>query len=64
MGRAGLMVDGHPFRLDNRRALWEIYDQIPSSPKEAFGRTLVLQKSAQMGATVLAMLANLYVGLS
>ena len=63
MGRAGLMVDGHPFRLDNRRALWEIYDQIPSSPKEAFGRTLVLQKSAQMGATVLAMLANLYVGI-
>lgn len=60
MGKAGLMVDGHPFDLSNRRALWEIYDQIPSSPAEAFGRTLILQKSAQMGATVLAMLANLY----
>lgn len=57
------MVDGHPFRLDNRRALWELYDQVPSSPEEAFGQTLVLQKSAQMGATVLAMLANLYLAI-
>ncbi len=63
MGRAGLMIDGHPFRLDNRRALWEIYDQIPTNAAEAFGRTVILQKSAQMGATVLAMLANLYLAI-
>jgi hypothetical protein len=60
MGRAGLMIDGHPFRLDDRRALWELYDQVPTTAAEAFGRTVVLQKSSQMGATVLAMLANLY----
>jgi hypothetical protein len=60
LGRSGLTIDGHPFRLDNRRALWAIYDCIPSDVESAFGRTVVLQKSAQMGATVLAMLAALY----
>ena len=25
----GLKVDGHPFTLSNRQALWEIYDQRP-----------------------------------
>ena len=56
----GLKVDGHPFNLDNRQALWEIYDQIPSNAEEAFGRTLVLQKGAQMGLTVFETLANIY----
>lgn len=60
MGRHGLKVDGHPFSLDNRQALWEIYDQIPTTVDQAFGRTLVLQKGSQMGLTVFETLADIY----
>lgn len=59
----GLKVDGRPFRLDNRPAMAWIYDQIPSTPQEAFRRTLVLQKCAQVGFTVMEMLACIYMGL-
>lgn len=59
----GLKVDGRKFRLDNRPAMAWIYDQIPSTRDEAYRLTLVLQKCAQVGFTVLEMLASIYLGL-
>lgn len=59
----GLKVDGHPFMLDDRPAMMWIYDQIPSTIEQAFRRTLVLMKCAQVGFTVMEMLAVIYLGL-
>ncbi|ENW4943667.1 phage terminase large subunit family protein [Salmonella enterica] len=59
----GLKVDGHPFQLDDRPAMAWIYDQIPSTKAEAFRKTLVLMKCAQVGFTVMEMLAMIYLGL-
>ena len=59
----GLLVDGHLFRLDNRPALRWIYEQIPSTQEEAHKKTLILQKSAQVGFTVMEVLAALYMGI-
>ncbi|EBJ6658277.1 hypothetical protein D0Q53_20390 [Salmonella enterica] len=59
----GLKVDGHPFKLDDRPAMAWIYDQIPSTKAEAFRKTLVLMKCAQVGFTVMEMLAMIYLGL-
>lgn len=56
----GLKVDGHPFSLANRQALWGIYDAIPTHPEDAYGRMIVVQKGAQTGMTIWEMLANLY----
>jgi hypothetical protein len=63
LGQQGLKVDGHAFTLANRRSLWEIYDHIPTHAEDAFGKTLVLQKGAQMGLTVFEILANLYMAI-
>ena len=60
LGRNGLLVDGIPFRLDNRPAMRWIYEQIPSDRESAFGRTIILQKCAQVGFTVLEMLAAIF----
>lgn len=60
LGQQGLKVDGHPFTLANRQALWEIYDQIPTTVDEAYGKTLVLMKGSQMGLTVFEQLADIY----
>jgi len=59
----GLKVDGHPFRLDDRPAMRWIYELIPSTIEEAFGKTLVLMKCAQVGFTVMEMLAMIYFAL-
>jgi hypothetical protein len=59
----GLKVDGKPFRLDDRPALRWIYDQVPSTHEQAFRHTLVLMKCAQVGFTVMEMLATIYLGL-
>lgn len=59
----GLKVDGRPFKLEDRPAMAWIYDQIPSTVDEAFRRTLVLMKCAQVGFTVMEMLAVIYLGL-
>lgn len=59
----GLEVDGHPFRLDNRPAMRWIYEQVPSTVEEAFGKRLVLMKCSQVGFTVMEMLAMLYMAL-
>lgn len=62
-GSAGLRVDGKPFRLDNRPAMRWIYEQIPSTEKEAYQHQLVVMKCAQVGFTVMEMLAAIYLGL-
>lgn len=63
LGRQGLKVDGKPFRLDDRPAMAWIYDQVPSTVDEAFRLVLVIQKCAQVGFTVMEMLAVIYMGL-
>ena len=63
LGDKGLRVDGHPFTLHNRPAMHHIYDLIPTTPEEAFGRTVVMQKCAQVGFTVMEMLAVLYMAI-
>jgi len=63
LGDEGLKVDGRPFRLDDRPAMAWIYDQIPSTVDDAFRKTLVLMKCAQVGFTVMEMLAVIFLGL-
>lgn len=63
LGRDGLKVDGHPFKLDDRPAMAWIYDQVPSTEDEAYKLVLVLMKCAQVGFTVMEMLATIYLGL-
>ena len=46
LGRDGLRVDGIPFSLENRPAMRFLYDLLPSTPEEAFRRTIVLQNFA------------------
>lgn len=59
----GLKVDGKAFTLDDRPAMAWIYDQIPSTVDEAFRLVLVIMKCAQVGFTVLEMLAVIYLGI-
>lgn len=63
LARKGLRIDGHPFRLDDRPAMAWVYDQIPSTEDEAYRFILVLMKCAQVGFTVMEMLATIYLGL-
>ncbi len=63
LGREGLKVDGKPFALNDRPAMAWIYDQIPSTREDAYNYILVLMKCAQVGFTVLEMLACIYLGL-
>ena len=63
LGREGLMVDGKPFKLDDRPTMAWMYDRIPTTREEAFRKVLVLMKCAQVGFTVFEMLAAIYLGL-
>ena len=63
LGDRGMKVDGKPFTLENRRAMWFVYDQVPTTREEAFGRVVVMQKCAQVGFTVMEMLASLYMSI-
>jgi hypothetical protein len=63
LGREGMKVDGKPFTLADRPAMAWIYDQIPSTEDEAYRLVLVLMKCAQVGFTVMEMLATIYLGL-
>jgi len=63
LGTKGMKVDGKPFRLDDRPAMAWIYDQIPSTEDEAYRLVLVLMKCAQVGFTIMEMLATIYLGL-
>lgn len=59
----GLKVDGKKFKLDDRPAMAWVYDQIPCTEDEAYRLILVLMKCAQVGFTVMEILAALYMGL-
>lgn len=63
LAATGLKVDNQPFQLDNRPAFKWIYQQIPSTIAEAKGKTVVLMKCAQVGFTVMEILAKLYMAL-
>jgi len=63
LGRDGLKVDGKPFVLDDRPAMAWIYDQVPSTEDDAYRYMLVLMKCAQVGFTVMEMLAAIYMGI-
>ena len=63
LGSEGMTVDGKAFKLSDRPAMAWVYDQIPSTREEAFRHTLVLMKCAQVGFTVMEMLATIYLGL-
>ena len=63
LGDQGLKVDGKPFTLHDRPAMHFVYDMIPTTMAEAVGRTVVLQKCAQVGFTVMEMLASLYMSI-
>jgi hypothetical protein len=63
LGEQGLKVDGKPFKLDNRPAMAWIYDQIPNTRDQAYRYILVLMKCAQVGFTVMEILAAIFVGL-
>ncbi len=63
LGRKGLKVDGKPFLLDDRPAMAWIYDQIPTTADEAYRYILVIMKCAQVGFTVMEILAAIYLGL-
>lgn len=63
LAEQGLKVDGHPFTLENRKALWAIYDLIPTHIEDAYDKIVVLQKGAQMGLTVMEVLADLYMAI-
>lgn len=63
LGREGMTVDGKVFQLDDRPAMAWIYDQIPSTREEAYRYVLVLMKCAQVGFTVMEMLATIYLGI-
>lgn len=60
---SGLRVDGHPFTLSNRPAMRFIYEMIPSTVEQAFGRMSAIMKCTQVGFTVMEMLAMIYLGL-
>lgn len=63
LGRKGLKVDGIPFTLADRPSMWFIYDLIPTTIEEAKGKLVVMMKCAQVGFTVLEMLACIYLAL-
>ena len=59
----GLLVDGKQFTLSDRPAMRFIYELIPSSMTDAFGRIDVIMKCTQVGFTVMEMLAMIYLAL-
>lgn len=63
LAAGGMEVDDFPFRLDNRPAMWHIYDMIPTTIEEAWGRFVVMMKCTQVGFTVMEMLAMIYMAI-
>lgn len=59
----GMRVDGLPFTLDDRPAMRQLYETIPSTVEEAQRRTVVLMKGSQLGATIWEMLADVYMAI-
>lgn len=60
LGERGLLVDGKPFRLDNRPALRFVYRQIPANRGEAHHFMMAIMKGAQTGLTVMEMLVAIW----
>lgn len=60
LGAEGLKVDGFRFTLENRPAMAWVYDQVPTTIEQAFKEKLVLMKCAQVGFTIMEMLASVY----
>lgn len=56
----GLRVDGRPFSLEDRPALRQIYEAIPSTKAEGYNKKWAIIKGAQTGATVMTFLLLLY----
>lgn len=63
LGQQGMLVDGKPFKLENRPAMAWIYDQIPTTADEAYRFILVIMKCAQVGFTIMEILAAIYLGI-
>jgi len=63
LGRDGLKVDSFPFTLENRPSMWFIYDLVPTTIEEAREKVVVIMKCAQVGFTVMEMLACIYMAL-
>lgn len=63
LAATGLQVDDMPFQLDNRPAMWFVYDQIPSTIEEAYENKVVMMKCTQVGFTVMEMLAMIYMAI-
>lgn len=63
LGQQGMKVDGKQFKLDDRPAMAWIYDQIPTTADEAYRYILVIMKCAQVGFTVMEILAAIYLGI-
>lgn len=59
----GLCVDEIPFTLDNRPAMWFVYDLIPISIEDAYQQVVVMMKCTQVGFTVMEMLAMIYLAI-
>lgn len=60
LGERGMLVDGKPFRLDDRPALRWIYTRVPTTREEAKGWVFACMKGAQTGLTVFEMLFCLW----
>jgi hypothetical protein len=63
LARDGLLVDNKPFTMEDRPAMWYLYDQIPSTIEEAYERVIVLMKCTQIGFTVMEIMAMIYLSL-
>jgi hypothetical protein len=59
----GLKVDGFPFTLKDRPAMRFIYNLIPTTIEDAFGKVAVIMKCSQVGFTVFEMLASIYLAI-
>lgn len=59
----GLKVDGRPFTLSDRPAMRFIYELIPNTIQQSFGRVDVIMKCTQVGFTVFEMLAMIFLAL-
>jgi hypothetical protein len=63
LAERGLKVDNIPFTLIDRPAMRFIYSLIPTTPEDALGRMVVMMKCAQVGFTVMEMLAAIYMAM-
>ena len=64
LAQQGLKIDGIDFELSSRPVLKQIYMSMPATIEEARRSTIVLMKSAQMGASVLSFLYALWIAIA